>query len=111
MVNDSHCSATAGLDFIPAELLKWVGDAMVDKLTKNAKIVWHTVKVPEFMSHLKCIKLLTPISLHNFRPIISSIGTYNYNLFKYLCELLSPNLPNEFCTKDMFTFVEELNKV
>ena len=50
-------------------------------------------------------------SLSNFRPIVSSIGTYNYNLSKYLCELLSPNLPNEFCTKDTFTFVEELKEV
>ena len=37
-------------------------------------------------------------SLPNFRPIVSSIGTYNYNLSKYLCELVSPNLPNEFFT-------------
>ena len=44
-------------------------------------------------------------------PIVSSIGTCNYNLSKYLCELLSPNLPNEFCTKDMFIFVEELKEV
>ena len=36
-------------------------------------------------------------SLPNFRPIVSSIGTYNYSFSKYLCELLSPNLPNEFC--------------
>ena len=50
-------------------------------------------------------------SLPNFRPIVSSIGTYNYNLSKYLCELLSPNLPNEFCTTDTFTFVEELKEV
>ena len=50
-------------------------------------------------------------SLPNFRPIVSSIGTYNYNLSKYLCELLSPNLPNEFCTKHTFTFVEELKEV
>ena len=50
-------------------------------------------------------------SLPNFRPIVSSIGTYIYNLFKYLCELLSPNLPNEFCTTDTFTFVEELKEV
>ena len=50
-------------------------------------------------------------SLPNFRPIVSSSGTYNYNLSKYLCELLSPNLPNEFCTKDKFTFVEELKEV
>ena len=50
-------------------------------------------------------------SLPNFRPIVSSIGTYNYNLSKYLCELLSPNLPNEFCAKDTFKFVEELKKI
>ena len=50
-------------------------------------------------------------SLPNFRTIVSSIGTYNYNLSKYLCELLSPNLPNEFCTTDSFTFVEELKEV
>ena len=50
-------------------------------------------------------------SLPNFRPIVSSIGTYNNNLSKYLCELLSPNLPNEYCTKDTFTFVEELKEV
>ena len=50
-------------------------------------------------------------SLPNFGPIVSCTGTYNYNLSKYLCELLSPNLPNEFCTKDTFTFVEELKEV
>ena len=50
-------------------------------------------------------------SLPNFRTIVSSIGTYNYNLSKYLCELVSPNLPNEFCTTDTFTFVEELKEV
>ena len=33
--------------YIPAELLKWGGDAMVDELKKIANIVWHTVKAPE----------------------------------------------------------------
>ena len=37
----------AGLDFIPAELLKWGGVAMADELTKIPNIVWHTVKVPD----------------------------------------------------------------
>ena len=50
-------------------------------------------------------------SLPNFRPIVSSIGTYNYNLSKYHCERFSPNLPNEVCTKDTFIFVEELKEV
>ena len=59
----------------------------------------------------KMHKLLDSNSLPNFCPIVSSIGTYNYNLSKYLCELLSPSLPNEFCTKGMVTFVEELKEV
>ena len=46
----------------------------------------------------------------NFLPIVSSIGTYNYNLSKYLFELHTPNLRNEFCTKDTFIFVEELKE-
>ena len=50
-------------------------------------------------------------SVLNFCPIVSSIGTYNYNLSKYLCELLSPYLPNGFCTKDRFTFKKELKEV
>ena len=40
-----------------------------------------------------------------FRPIVSSIGTYNYNLAKYLCTLLNPHIPNDYCTQDTFTFV------
>ena len=59
----------------------------------------------------KMHKPFDPNCLPNFRPIVSSIGTYNYNLSKYLGELISPNLPNEFCTKDTFTFVEELKEV
>ena len=35
------------LDFIPAELLKWGDDAMVDELKKIANIVWHSMKAPE----------------------------------------------------------------
>ena len=46
-----------------------------------------------------------------FHPIVSSNGTYNYSISKYLYELLSPNLPNEFCRKDTFTFVEEKKEV
>ena len=30
-----------------------------------------------------------------FRPIVSSIGTYNYNLANYLCTLSNPHIPND----------------
>ena len=45
------------------------------------------------------------------RPIVSSIGAYNYNLAKYLTGLLSPHIPMDHCTADSFTFVQDLHKV
>ena len=46
-----------------------------------------------------------------FRPIVSSIGTYNYNLAKYLCTLLNPHIPNDYCAHDTFTFVSEVTRL
>ena len=60
---------------------------------------------------LKMHKPFDSNSLPDFRAIVSSIGTYNYNLSKFVCELLFPNLQNEYCTKDTFAFVEELKEV
>ena len=45
------------------------------------------------------------------RPIVSSIGTYNYHLSKFLTDLLDPIIPTSHCTKDSFTFCEEIKKV
>ena len=39
------------------------------------------------------------------RPIVSSISTYNYNLAKYLCSLLS-DVPSTYSSQDLFTFVK-----
>ena len=46
-----------------------------------------------------------------FRPIVSSIGTYNYNLAKYLCNLLAPHIPTEHCATDTFTFVQDIQSL
>ena len=56
-------------------------------------------------------KLSDPESFSKLRPIVSSVGTYNYNLARYLCNLLSPHLPEQYCTKDTFTFVDEIKRV
>ena len=45
------------------------------------------------------------------RPIVSSIGTYNYHRSKFLTDLLDPIIPTSHCTKDSFTFCEEIKKV
>jgi hypothetical protein len=53
----------------------------------------------------KMHKVRDPGSIPPFRPIVSSINAYNYNLSKYLCSLLAPHIPSEHCTKDSFSFV------
>ena len=42
------------------------------------------------------------------RPIISSIGTYNYSLAKFLVRMLQPVSKGEFCVKDSFSFAREV---
>ena len=44
----------------------------------------------------------------SFCPIASSTASYNYNLAKFLSELLDPVISNEYCAKDSFTFCEEI---
>ena len=46
-----------------------------------------------------------------FRPIVSSIRTYNYQLSKFLCSMLSPYIPKEYTITDTFSFVSELKNV
>ena len=40
----------------------------------------------------------------------TKLETYKYNLTKYLCNLLSTHLPEQYCTMETFTFIE-LNQV
>ena len=44
-------------------------------------------------------------------PIISSIGTYNYNLAKFLTELIELIIAEEDWAKDLFSFCEEIQQV
>ena len=46
----------------------------------------------------KMHKFYSSDSFPKLRPIVSSIGTFNYNLARFLCDLLSPLVPNDsFC--------------
>ena len=40
-------------------------------------------------------------------PIRSSIGAFNYNLARCLCDLLSPLFLNNYSCKDTFPFVSQ----
>ena len=41
-------------------------------------------------------------------PIVSSIGTFNYNLAIFLCDLCSPLVPHDFSCIVTFSFVSQI---
>ena len=47
-------------------------------------------------------------SFSKLRPIVSSIGTFNYNLARFLCDLYSPVVPNDYSCKDTFSFLSQI---
>ena len=47
-------------------------------------------------------------SLSKLRLIVSSIGAFNYNLTRFLCDLLSPLVPNDYSCKYTFPFVSQI---
>lgn len=59
----------------------------------------------------KIHKMSDNIKLPPFRPICSSISSYNYNLAKYLTELTTPLIPKQHSVQDTFTFVREIQNL
>ena len=47
-------------------------------------------------------------SFPKLRPIVSSIGTFNYKLARFLCDLLSPLVPNDYLCKNIFSNVSQI---
>ena len=53
----------------------------------------------------KMHKFYSSNSFPKLCPIASSIGTFNYNLARSLCDLISPLVPHDYSCKDTFSFV------
>ena len=56
----------------------------------------------------KMHKFSSSDSFPKLRPIVSSLGTFNYNLAHLLCDFLSPLVPNDYSCKDTFSFVSQI---
>ena len=57
---------------------------------------------------LKCSN--SPLVIHflNLVRFFLSIGTFKYNLARFLCDLLSTLVPNDYSCKDIFSFVSQI---
>ena len=53
-------------------------------------------------------KLSSCESFPKLRPIVSSIGTFNYDLARFHCDLLSPLVSNDYSCTDTSSFVSQI---
>ena len=56
----------------------------------------------------KLHKFLSSDPFPELRPIVSSIGTFDYNIARFLCDLCSPSVPSDYSCNDTFTFVSQI---
>ena len=63
---------------------------------------------PRIYGTPKMHKLSSRDCFSKLRQIASSIGTFNYNLTHFLCDIHSPLVPNNFLCKDTFSFVSQI---
>ena len=53
-------------------------------------------------------KFASSDSFPKLRPSVSSIGTFNYNSARFICDLLSSLVHNDYSDKDTFSFVSQI---
>ena len=56
----------------------------------------------------KIKKVFSTDSFHKLHPIVSSIGTCDYSLVHFLCDLLSPLVLHDYSRKDSFSFLSQI---
>ena len=56
----------------------------------------------------KMHKFSSSDSFPKLRLIVSCISTFSYNLTRFLCDLLSLLVPNDYSCKDIFSFVSKI---
>ena len=70
---------------------------------------WRHCKVFNIYGIHKMHKFSPSNTFPKLSPILSSIGTFNYDLARFLCYLLSPVVPGDYSCKDTFSFVSQIN--
>ena len=56
-------------------------------------------------------KIKSNSEVPSFRPIVSSIGSFNYNLSRFLCDMLTTFILTDYCTQDSFSLVKNVQEV
>ena len=87
---------------VECKSLKICNENVYDKLYPSGSAparIYGTPKIHKFSPSDTVPKL---------HPIVSSIGTSNYDLARFLCDLLSPIVPDNYSCKDISSFVSQI---
>ena len=78
--------------------LKWIhqGKRWNGIWWKSTKAMEYDKLYPSGSGTPKMQKFSSSDSFRKLCPIVSSRGTFNYNLTRFLCDLLSPLVPNDY---------------
>ena len=60
---------------------------------------------------LEVHKFFSSDTFPKLRPIVSSIGNFNYDLLRFHCNIFSSVVPDDYCCKDTFSFVSQNKNV
>ena len=86
------------------EQKSFFNESVYDKLYPSGSAPARICSTPE---------MLTCFSIDFFpklTPIVSSISTFNYNLARFLCDILSPLVPDGYSCNHLFSFVSQIKK-
>ena len=59
----------------------------------------------------KVHKIKSNSEVPSFRLIVSSIGSFNYNISRFLCDMPTPFVLTDYCTLNLFSFVKEYQEL
>ena len=59
----------------------------------------------------KVHKIKSNSKVPQFTLIVSSIGSFKYNISRFLCDMLILFILTDYCTQDSFSFVKEIQEV
>ena len=96
----------------------------------SCRDIWKKLKKKQFLDDARCeriypagsqpsrlygtpnvYKIKSNFEVPSFRSIVSAVGSFNYNLSKFLCDMLTPFILTNYCTHDSFSFVKEVQEV
>ena len=80
-------------------------------------LILNNCKPSPHILHRIMLLSLAPSKMHKFSPrdsflklrlILSYLGTFNYSLSRFLCDLLSPLVLHDYSCKNTFSFVSKI---